>query len=140
MTIAERIASADVAELWIRESLTLDLGAELTVTGTCMEPALMDGGKIRLQPMKAPPRLGDVVLLRTLNGLRLHRVLFRSRRSIRTKGDQGAYLDPKTPDTAILAVWESTESFATRYLRIVLSLSRLLLRVPRRFVRPASVR
>ena len=129
MTLAERTPPPEIAEDWIRECLRLDpWGALLTVSGTCMEPALMEGSKIKLRAPTRPLRVGDVVLLRMAEGLRLHRVLLRFGDRIRTKGDRGTYLDPSASSSAVIAVWETSESHPTRFFKAGLSLARLFAR------------
>ena len=129
--IAERTLDPQVAESWIRECLSLHPeGVELTVTGACMEPVISEGAKICLGVPKRDLRVGDIVLLRTASGLRLHRILVRFGRYIRTKGDQGAYLDPPSNPQAVIAAFRSRESWTLRAARVALSLSRLLLRRP----------
>jgi signal peptidase I len=98
----------------------------VTVSGACMEPSLRPGERITLRKSTGPPRVGDVALVRTPRGLRLHRVVFRFRRMIRTKGDQGVFLDPQVSEADVLAVWESDESPVGSSVRVVLSLARLL--------------
>ncbi len=133
-SILERTLESAVAESWIRDSLTLHpRGAELTVSGACMAPAIPEGSRVRLARPLTTPRVGDVVLLRTPHGLRLHRILVRFRGSIRTKGDQGTYLDPPISAQAVIAAWQSAEWRTQRLLRAGLSLFRLLFR----HVRPA---
>lgn len=68
----------------------------LTVTGECMRPSLEPGDTVVLEPVrKAPPRFGDVVLLRHPAGLRLHRLIWRPPfLAWRTKADRSAFLDP----------------------------------------------
>ena len=113
MTIPEKRLEAPVAEQWIRECLLSQGSAQLTVTGACMAPVLPEGATVRLTP-PGKPRVGDVVLLRTANGLRLHRILARIGSSVRSKGDVGSYLDPPAPVSSILGACETGESGATR--------------------------
>ena len=127
MTLPERALEPEAAEAWIRDVLRREpLGAELTVSGTCMEPALAEGSRVRLRAATRPVRAGDIVLLRIETGLRLHRVVSSFGDWIRTKGDRGIYLDPKAPRQAVIAVCESNEAALTRLCRTVASLGRLL--------------
>ena len=138
MTLPERTPSPEQVEDWLRECLHLDPdGAQVTVSGTCMEPALKEGSRITLRPSNGSHRLGDVVLLRTPRGLRLHRVLLRFRGAIRTKGDQGPFFDPAASEAAVIALCETDESRLTRFLRTGLSLVRLFAR-PRAFAESAA--
>ena len=129
MSIAERAVEPEVAEAWIRDALRIDpQGVCLTVSGTCMEPSLPERSKVTLLPPPAAVRVGDVVLLRTVASLRLHRVLVSGRTGIRTKGDRGMYLDPGAPPSAVIGVCETNESRLALRVRAVLSLARLLAR------------
>lgn len=124
-----RTPSPEIAEQWIRECLSLDpRGAELTVTGTCMEPAIREGARIRLRVPDRPARVGDVALLRTAKGLRLHRVVFRIGSTLRTKGDTGIYLDPAASSGDVIAILAGAEPRGKGLLLTALSLLRLLRR------------
>ncbi|MEO8500137.1 MAG: S24/S26 family peptidase [Vicinamibacteria bacterium] len=129
MTLPERVPSPEVAEAWIRECLSLHPeGADLRVSGTCMEPALREGSRIRLRSPVGPIRVGDVVLLRTSAGLRLHRVVFQSGGELRTKGDRGLYLDPATSRSEVIARCVTREPRWKALLRAASSAVRLLAR------------
>lgn len=122
-----RVPTPEVAEQWIRECLALGpAGGTLTVSGTCMEPALMEGTRIQLMATTRDPQTGDVVLIQTPGGLRLHRVVWSRGNTIRTKGDRGHYLDPKGSPEAVIAIQADPEPRFRRLLRAVLSLLRLL--------------
>lgn len=127
--LQERTLPPEITEAWIRECLKAGAGtASLTVSGTCMAPSLPEGTKVTLRSPSGPVRVGDVVLLRTPAGLRLHRVLFRFRDTIRTKGDHGIYLDPAGSLAAVIAVCDTGESQGGRWLQAGRSLARLLTR------------
>ena len=129
MTLAERAIEPGVAEEWIREALRIHPdGVRLTVSGTCMEPALAAGSKVTLAPVTRAVRAGNVVLLRTPAGLRLHRVLLAFADRIRTKGDLGTYLDPALPRSAVIAVCETGEGGFVMKFRAFRSLMKLLAR------------
>ncbi len=129
MTLPERPLVPEIAEDWIREILRQEAGgARLTVSGTCMEPSLREGSKITLRRFDGVVRVGDVVLLRTAAGLRLHRVLLRLGDRIRTKGDRGTYFDPSSPLSAVIGVCETKESRLTRLVRATGSLGRVFAR------------
>lgn len=129
MSLPERSLSPEVAEEWIREVLRQDeRGARLTVSGSCMEPSLKEGSKVTLMPLQGTARVGDVVLIRTAAGLRLHRVLLRFGDRVRTKGDSGTYLDPVSSASAVIGVCETSESRLARLLHTAGSLARLLAR------------
>ncbi len=125
-SLPEKTPSSVVAEQWIRECLSLDpQGAELTVTGTCMEPAIREGARIRLKARVRPARVGEVALLRTPNGLRLHRVVLRIGSTIRTKGDTGFYLDPRASQEDVIGVVSENGPRWKDRLRAARSLLRL---------------
>lgn len=125
-SIEERIPSTDIANSWIRDALEIHPGgAELTVTGSCMAPALPEGSKVVLSGCDSAPRMGDVVLLRLSRGLRLHRVVSNRRGVLRTKGDRARYLDPPSRTGDVLAICESAEGRAIRLLRVLQSLARV---------------
>ena len=129
MSIPERSLVSEVAEDWIREILRQESqGARLTVSGTCMEPSLKEGSKITLRRFDGVVRVGDVVLLSTAAGLRLHRVLLRFGDRIRTKGDRGTYLDPSSPLSAVIGVCETNENRFTRLVRAAGNLGRVFAR------------
>lgn len=124
-----RTPSPEIAEQWIRECLSLDpRGAELTVTGTCMEPAIREGARIRLKVPDRPARVGDVALLRTAKGLRFHRVVLYFGSTLRTKGDTGIYLDPAASSGDVIAILAGAEPRWKGLLLASLSLLRLLTR------------
>ena len=125
MTIEERNMSPEITEDWIRACLREGESAELTVMGSCMKPALIEGDKVTLSDLLRPVRIGDIVLIRTPAGLRLHRVLIRHGETVRTKGDHGIYLDPPTPRSRVVARCLVAEPLGTRALRTFLSLLRL---------------
>jgi hypothetical protein len=83
----------------------------LTVTGDCMRPALLAGDTVVLAPVRsAPPRFGDVVLLRHPAGLRLHRLIWRPPGlRWRTKGDRAVFCDPALGRADLLATVVASE-------------------------------
>jgi Uncharacterised nucleotidyltransferase len=83
----------------------------LTVTGDCMRPALQAGDTVVLAPVRsAPPRFGDVVLLRHPAGLRLHRLIWRPPGlRWRTKGDRAVFCDPALARADLLATVVASE-------------------------------
>ena len=131
MTLPERCLPAEVADAWLRACMEMDhRGGEIRVSGSCMEPSLPEGSRVRLRWPDPPPRVGDIVLLKTPSGLRLHRVLIRLGSRIRTKGDRGVYLDPAGSARDVIAVCDAAESRGRRLLRTLHSLARLLTRSP----------
>jgi len=130
MTLPERTLKAPIAADWIRACLGVAAGqAQLTVSGTCMDPVMTAGEQISLRSPAPPPLVGDVVLVRTAAGLRLHRVVLRFGEWIRTKGDRGTYLDPAARTTDVVAIADSGETL----LRKRWQAGRSLIRMWRRF-------
>jgi hypothetical protein len=117
----------------LRECLSSFPHVRLTVTGRCMEPALAHGEKVRLvAASRRRPRLGDVVLARQRDGLRLHRLVWGpplapAGRPWRTKADRGRLLDPPLAAADVLASVEAVEGRLARgprrTLRALLSLA-----------------
>ena len=65
------------AEELLRDCLAAYPHVRLTVSGRCMEPAIRSGDKVHLVAAgRRPPRVGDVVLARQKEGLRLHRLVW----------------------------------------------------------------
>jgi hypothetical protein len=99
----------------LRDCLSSFPRVRLTVTGRCMEPALLHGEKVRLVgAARRRPRVGDVVLARQKDGLRLHRLVWGpplspSGASWRTKADRGLLLDPPIAARDVLASVEAVE-------------------------------
>lgn len=93
----------------LRDCLASFPHVRLTVTGRCMEPALRHGEKVRLVgASRRRPRLGDVVLARQREGLRLHRLVWGpplagAGSPWRTKADRGRRLDPPLGAGDVLA-------------------------------------
>jgi hypothetical protein len=94
------VATVSWAEEVLRDGLAAFPWVRFTVTGRCMEPALAEGAKVRVMAAsRRRPRLGDVVLARGRDGLRLHRLVWGPplalpRTRWRTKADRGRLLDP----------------------------------------------
>jgi hypothetical protein len=126
------------AEVPFREELLRDCLAEfphvrLTVTGRCMEPALANGDRVHLvSASRRKPKLGDVVLSRQKQGLRLHRLVFGPPLAPwglawRTKADRGLLLDPPLEAADVLASIVSVEGRpSARPRRILLALASLV--------------
>jgi hypothetical protein len=113
--VAQAGAEVPFAEELLRDSLAAFPHVRLTVTGHCMEPALLHGEKVRLVgATRRRPRVGDVVLARQAQGLRLHRLVwgppFARGSAWRTKADRGRLLDPPLAADAVLASVEALEA------------------------------
>ena len=93
----------------LRDCLAAFPHVRLTVTGRCMEPAIAHGAKVHLvSATRRRPRLGDVVLSRQKEGLRLHRLVFAPPIAPpgsrwRTKADRGVLFDPPLEAKDVLA-------------------------------------
>jgi len=92
----------------LRECLSSFPWVRLTVRGQCMQPSLDDGEKVRLVSSRLrPPRLGDIVLARGHEGLRLHRLVWGppipAGRRWRMKADRGVLFDPPLDPHDVLA-------------------------------------
>jgi hypothetical protein len=93
----------------LRDCLASFPHVRLTVTGRCMEPAIAHGEKVELvSAARRRPRVGDVVLSRQKEGLRLHRLVFGPPLAPpgsrwRTKADRGLLLDPPLEAKDVLA-------------------------------------
>ena len=113
----ESAAGAEVpfGEELLRECLASFPHVRLTVTGRCMEPALRHGEKVHLvDTARRQPRVGDVVLARQKEGLRLHRLVWgpplaRPGSVWRTKADRGRRLDPPLQKDDVLASVDAVE-------------------------------
>jgi hypothetical protein len=109
-------AEVPFAEELLRDCLASFPHVRLTVTGRCMEPALLHGDKVHLVgASRRRPRVGDVVLARQAQGLRLHRLVWgppfaRKGAFWRTKADRGRLLDPPLAAEAVLASVEAVEA------------------------------
>lgn len=88
---------------------------QLTVTGECMRPALEPGERVRLvSANEKPPRLGDVVLARHPEGLRLHRLVWGPPFALpgtrwRTQADRGALWDPALDPADVLGTLDGAD-------------------------------
>ncbi len=103
------------AEDLLRDCLSAYPHVRLTVTGRCMEPAIRSGDKVRLVAAgRRAPRLGDVVLARQKEGLRLHRLVWgpplaAAGSDWRTRADRGSLLDPPVSAADVIASVEAVE-------------------------------
>jgi hypothetical protein len=99
----------------VRECLASFPWVRLSVTGQCMRPLLDDGDRVHLvHAGRRPPRLGDVVLSRGPDGLRLHRLVWGPPLAPpgtrwRTKADRARLLDPAVRPEDVLATLVAVE-------------------------------
>jgi len=118
----------------------------VTVTGDCMRPALAPGDRVRLVSREQrPPRVGDVVLARHPDGLRLHRLVWgpplTRGGAWRTKADRAALLDPRLRPDGVLGTVVAVEGRAGALRRpgqALTSLAGALWARVRTVVRPAA--
>jgi hypothetical protein len=118
----------------LRECLGSFPHVRLTVTGRCMEPALRHGEKVHLVGCaRRRPRVGDIVLARQEDGLRLHRLVWGPPFAAaggrwRTKADRAVLLDPPLGAKDVLASVDVVEgrpgARSRRPGRALLSLAR----------------
>ncbi len=107
----------------LRECLASFPWVRLTVSGQCMQPTLADGEKVHLvHPTRRRPRLGDVVLARGHDGLRLHRLVWGPPLALRgtrwrIKADRGRLLDPPVDGSDVLGVVVAVEGQQNARLR-----------------------
>jgi hypothetical protein len=96
--IVTSCASPERADDLLRACLEAFTDARLTVTGACMTPALRPGDVALIAAaQERRPKLGEIVLVRLPDGLRLHRLVPGPRRGgsfARTKADRSPCWDP----------------------------------------------
>lgn len=135
-------ALASSPDAILRDCLRAFPFVQLTVTGECMRPALLPGERVRLvSPDERPPRVGDVVLARHPEGLRLHRLVWGPPFALpgtlwRTQADRGALWDPALSPSDVLGTVDDAGRMprAGAFGRWITSL-RSLLRGTRTWVR-----
>ena len=105
MTLPVSEASAEMGREVLVECLRDFPEVRLTVSGHCMAPAVREGEVVTLvASSRRRPRLGDVVLASTADGLRLHRLLWASSDGgWRIKADRAPTWDAVVRDRDILA-------------------------------------
>ena len=97
--IASLEADDACSERILRDCLEAFPLVRLRVTGDCMRPAVAPGERVLItSTRRRPPRLGDVVLAMSNEGLRLHRLVWgpplaRASAPWRTMGDRGRRFD-----------------------------------------------
>lgn len=100
--VATSMASPEEAARLVRATLREFGAVRFAVRGDCMRPALVEGEDVLVvAAARQPPRFGDVVLLESSEGLRLHRLVWNGRR-LRTKGDRAPGFDGPRPWEAAL--------------------------------------
>jgi hypothetical protein len=106
---------ADMGRATLEECLRLFPSVRFRVTGNCMAPVLPAGTTVTVAPSsQKPPRIGDLVLVRQPDGLRLHRLIWGPPLARgcdwRTKGDRSRLWDARIPQDAILGTVVASES------------------------------
>lgn len=113
-----------------RECLSVFPEVTFTVTGQCMRPDLAEGDRVVVVgPDRKRPRLGDVVLTRRGDAMRLHRLVWKpplagSRAAWRTKADRATSLDPALSAADVIGTVAAVEgrTYGRRPGRALLSL------------------
>jgi phage repressor protein C with HTH and peptisase S24 domain len=82
---------------WIEARLRAGLGAWLPLSGFSMSPALSDGDRLEVAPLAAPPRAGEIVVMRRGSRLITHRLISLSEGLAVTRGDACSSDDPPVP-------------------------------------------
>ena len=139
---------SDFRDQVFRECLSAFPEVTFTVTGQCMQPDLAHGDRvIVVGPDQKRPRLGDVVLTRRGEAMRLHRLVWKpplagSRATWRTKADRATSLDPALSEADVIGTVAAVEgrTYVRRPGRALLSLlGAIVARASRRGERaPAS--
>lgn len=102
------VADTPLQEAVLRDCLAAFPHARLTVVGECMAPRLRGGETVLLQdPRTRRPRIGDVVLVRQPEGLRLHRLVWGPPLARfgawRTQADRGRLWDTRVRREDVIA-------------------------------------
>jgi hypothetical protein len=104
--VPEVEATDDQTRLLLQDYLVTFRRLCLRVTGNCMMPALRPGDLVEvLPPQDGSPRLGDIVLFRHPDGLRLHRLVLGPPRQgsfRRLKADRAGHWDPPVAPASFL--------------------------------------
>jgi hypothetical protein len=97
----ETVEAAGPRALVLIEDALRAFGAvRFRVTGDCMSPAIAPGEEVLVvSAEERPPRFGDVVLVASREGPRLHRLVYAFAGSLRTKGDRAPGFDGPRRDT-----------------------------------------
>ncbi len=107
------LLAVPLAEAVVADCLASFAHVRLVVRGSCMAPALAEGDVVLLAPPeKRRPRIGDVVLVRLHEGLRLHRLVLGPPLAPlrwRTQADRGWLLDPRLEASAVLGTVVAVE-------------------------------
>ena len=92
--------------------------APVAVSGTCMEPLIIEGDCISVVPLSSPPPVGTLVLAHTADGeLVCHRVLYRAADGLWLAGDRTMRVDHHTPESVlgrVVTIHRGTKALAIR--------------------------
>lgn len=101
----------------LRDMLELGLSVRFQARGASMSPAIRDGEVVHVTPVIVSEiRKDDVVLTRSENGFRLHRIVLadHTRDEFVTRGDCGQENDPVLKRPQILGLAQSKEVYVGR--------------------------
>jgi Peptidase S24-like len=137
--VPEAEATDDQTRILLQDYLVAFRSLCLRVTGNCMMPALRPGDLVEVvPPQDRPARLGDIVLFRHPDGLRLHRLVLGPPRQgsfRRLKADRAGHWDPPVPAASILGTVhaiQTTDGTWTAPRRLAAVLASVLRAVLRR--------
>ncbi len=105
-------ADSKLFEEIIRDLLTRGLNVRFQARGASMSPAIRDGDIVEVTPVIVSKlRKDDIVLAKTNNGFRLHRIVFAdsARDAFTTRGDCGLESDPELTGAQILGLAQAKE-------------------------------
>jgi hypothetical protein len=129
------VVVAGLTDELLRDALASFPFVQVTVTGSCMEPAVREGAPLRLvAASRRPPRFGDIVLTTRAERWRLHRLVWgppftAPGETWRTMADRAVVLDPPLHATDITAIALTRERWPLRCFRTLVALSRAMKRV-----------
>jgi len=112
--IEDRLQS-EAFEVICREVLASGGTVRFQARGASMSPAIRDGDIVYVQPLRATPKTGDVLMVRGKDGMRLHRLVhkFKSDHEARelyvTRGDCGQEDDAPVESGDVLGIAEMKE-------------------------------
>ncbi|RMG07123.1 MAG: hypothetical protein D6731_24350 [Planctomycetota bacterium] len=113
-------------------ALARGLRVRLRVRGGSMAPSLHDGQRIEIEPLRRPPRVGEVVACRVGDRLRVHRVVAFGPAGVVTRGDANGRDDPPLPLGEVLGRARAVGPPPPRWRRVARALRRRFAARPRR--------
>jgi hypothetical protein len=112
---------AALADLWARSGAV----GRVPIRGESMATLLRDGDTVRVRA-GAVPRVGDIVIVRTSEGLIAHRLVSRRGGQLVLRGDASLTFDPPLAPDAALGVVTAVETIGRPWRRFDGPLARLL--------------